>query len=224
MTDTAVAACTCRGYSTGTSTAMTAEACTLSGGNTVATITSTTKRIIDPETAISLYDNGVLQAASTYTLNHLYGFATKASGSWTGPVTITAAYLPVLELDETVSAKLAFNRTVLSKDVFSAAGYKRRMLGLGSVTADLAFIARPRKDYDPGAGSLILEDVLNSATLKVFKFTWPGSSLTFSMFCLMPTMEFPEQVDGRVESRGQFLSTGSSDPTMPRAYSWSDGT
>lgn len=77
----------------GTSTAMTDEACSLVSGKTYQ-VTSSSKRILDRNTAIVIKDNAVSVANNNIeSIDYLFGRVTFASGySVTGPVTITNAY------------------------------------------------------------------------------------------------------------------------------------
>lgn len=214
----AVAACTCRLYSTGASTVMTTEAC--GGSGSVYQITNTAKRVIDPEAAVSVYANGVLQAATTYTLDHLYGIIT-FTGTPTAPITVTAAYLPLLELDATVKASLALDRDEIDTTVFKAGEYRTRILGIKSAELSLTVLAAPNNDYDPGAGTLKLETAFSTPQLKLFELTWPSTSITFRMFGYTNNNDNPNDVEGRREGNFTVLSTQSTSNTT-KAFAWSD--
>lgn len=185
-------------YSVGASTVMTAEACTLSGGNAIATITSTVKRIIDPDVTFQVYDNAVLQAATTYTVDLLLGIVTKNTGSFTGPVTVTGAYLPRLELDRCTDFSVSLSRDAIPADVFSADSHRRRIMGLISASASVGVIAVPHRDYDTGGGELILEDLAESGAMTVFEVTWPSGHI-LRMFCRVSSFERTAEVAGRIE-------------------------
>jgi hypothetical protein len=91
----AISAAGCTIAQTGTAVTLSGEAMTLSGGDTIAQITDTTKRVLDPsEAGLVLYDNGSPVSATAYTVNWLFGKVTKNSGAFTGPMTISGAYLP----------------------------------------------------------------------------------------------------------------------------------
>lgn len=79
----------------GTSTAMTAEACALVSGKTYQ-ITNTAKRVIDYEAALTVLDNAVDHTADVVSIDYLTGQVTFSSGyTVTGPVTVTGNYLPL---------------------------------------------------------------------------------------------------------------------------------
>lgn len=213
------AAATCRVYATGTSTSMTTEACTLSGGNTVAQITNTAKRILDPTATINLYDNGVLQSASSYTLNHAFGKATKISGSWTGPVTITANYLPRLELDETYSAELDLAREALVDTVFKSAAYQTCILGLFSAAITLKMRQQPNKDFDPGAGSLKMETWLTSEQFKVVEVEYSDGTI-FRAYARANNVKHSDEVAGLHDVQVGYVASGESG--LVKAFAFSD--
>lgn len=216
----AVSGATARVYTTGTSTPVTGEPCTLSGGDTIATVANPAKCIADPDATVTLYDNGVAQATNTYTFNHLFCVASKVLGTWTGPVTLDFSYLPRLELDETASADLTLSRDPIDATVMSANVSRTRIMGLMSASLSLMILAAPNKDYDSGGGVTKLESVLNAATLKVLEVVWPGSSAVFRMFARAASNSNPTSVEGRREGTFEFVSTGNSNTL--KSFAWSD--
>lgn len=83
----------------GTPTAMTSEA-TTNTATDIYQITSTTKRVIDPDTAVVVNDNGSpVSAANIEYIDYLNGIV-KFISSYTAtePVTITGKYLPLTQL------------------------------------------------------------------------------------------------------------------------------
>lgn len=82
----------------GTSTAMTTEACALVSGKTYQ-ITDTTKRVIDYAAALTVFDNGVDHTADVVSIDYLTGLVTfDAAYTVTGAVTVTGYYLPLATL------------------------------------------------------------------------------------------------------------------------------
>lgn len=82
----------------GTSTAMTNEACTLVSGKTYQ-ITATTKRIIDPLVAVVVKDGAVDHTADVLSIDYLAGTVTfKTAYTVTGAVTVTGNYLPTSQI------------------------------------------------------------------------------------------------------------------------------
>ncbi len=79
----------------GTSTLMTAEAMSLVSGKTYQ-ITAATKRLFDRTASLIVYDNAVDHTADVESIDYLFGRVTFASAyTPTGPITITANYLPL---------------------------------------------------------------------------------------------------------------------------------
>ena len=80
-------------YATGTSTAMTDEACT-EVSTTVFQITNTAKRIFDHDVAVVVKANTVIQSGN-YTYDSLFGIVIFTDGSHTGEtIVVTGNYLP----------------------------------------------------------------------------------------------------------------------------------
>lgn len=154
----------------GDSTAMVAEATTLSGGNTIAQITNTARRILNPAVAVTLKDNGVTQAANTYTLNFLYGKASKTAGSFTGPVTIDASYLAMHSVAEGTSLSINCSREQLETSVFGTTD-KSYLMGLKSAEGSIESLALLSTDLDPGAGEIIIEDLFDDDVAKLLEVT-----------------------------------------------------
>lgn len=215
-------AASCRAYATGTPTSMTTEACTLSGGNTVAQVTNTAKRILDPAEAVLLYDNGVLQAASTYTLNHCWGKATKASGSWTGPVTMSGKYLPQLELDETFRADIAVTRDVLESTVFKNGKHKTKELGLMTAILALDMRSMAGKDFDTGGGTMKLETWLTDEEVRVLEVTFPDTTLAFRMMGLLGSLKASAAVGALHQVTATYDATAPAGTSIPKPFAWSD--
>lgn len=147
--------------------AMTTEACTLVSA-AVAQVTSTSRQILDPATAITVYDNGVPQTSTDYVVDYLFGKVTKNSGSWTGPVTITGAYVPLLTGAEAVSVRINSVRAELDKTVMGDT-VKSYILGLRSADGEMELLSLPSADLDTGGGTTILASIFDAATPKLLE-------------------------------------------------------
>ena len=84
----------------GAAVAFTTEACTDTGDGKTYQITNAAKRVWDPTASISVFYNGVLKPATSYTLNRLAGTITFASAPGAAPVTVTGSYLPMTTIAE----------------------------------------------------------------------------------------------------------------------------
>lgn len=153
----------------GTSTAMTNEACT-SISSTVYRITSTSRRVLDPTVAVTVNDNGSPVAAANVTIDYLFGKVTRTGGTFTGPVTVTANYLPLLDVAEGVAWSVAMSRTELDKTVMGNTD-KAFLLGLGTAEGTIELLDLPTSDLDAGAGSVKLEDIFSNDTPKLLELT-----------------------------------------------------
>lgn len=79
----------------GTPTTITAQAMSLVSGKTYV-VTDTTKQLIDLDTAVIVLDNAVDHTADVESIDFLFGKVTfKSAYTVTGPVTITAKYIPL---------------------------------------------------------------------------------------------------------------------------------
>jgi hypothetical protein len=92
----------------GTSTATTAEACSLVSGKTYK-VTSTTKRVLDPTVARVWKDNlVVVSAANILSENLLFGTVTFVPAyTVTGPITVDANYIPMQAVAFVTKAELS---------------------------------------------------------------------------------------------------------------------
>lgn len=153
----------------GTSTAMTSEACT-SLSSAVYQITSTSRRVLDPTVAVTVNDNGSPVAAANVTIDYLFGVVTRTGGSFTGPVTVTANYLPLLDVAEGVAWSVNMSRTELDKTKMGDTD-KQFLLGLKTAEGTLELLDLPTTDLDAGAGSVKLEDILANDTAKLLEVT-----------------------------------------------------
>jgi len=179
----ASAACTCQLFITGTSTSFTNEATTLSGGDTVAQIDATAKRIWDPDTAISVTDNGGAVADADFTVNYLFGKITKVSGAFTGPVVITAGnYLPRVAVLEARSFEISLARELLDVTVMgSGVASKLRIGALKDASGSVSGLASVNGVFTTGSAVLPFAD-LGAGTKRVIEVTFP-SAVIFRSFC-----------------------------------------
>lgn len=90
----------------GAAVAFTTEACTDTGDGKTYQITNAAKRVWDPTAAITVFYNGILKPANTYTLNRLAGTITFASAPGALAVTVTGSYLPMTVVGEGKSFSL----------------------------------------------------------------------------------------------------------------------
>jgi predicted secreted protein len=137
---------------TGTPTTMTAEATTFVSGKTYQ-ITDTTKRAIDPDTAVSVYGNAILIAASNIeSIDYLWGKVTfKSAYTPTTPITITGKYLPLSAVARATGFTLTQQTDPVDDTDFATAqangGYRAYLAGLKTVSLALNGIMATTNDW-----------------------------------------------------------------------------
>jgi hypothetical protein len=107
---TVVAARDCAVYAGGAPVTMTGEACSdVSGGaRTSYQVTASTKQVLDPETAITVYDNASPVTSTDYAVDYATAtvtFSVARTGGHT--ITLDAKYIPLLQLAYSRSARVA---------------------------------------------------------------------------------------------------------------------
>lgn len=125
---------------TGTPTASTGNAMTLSGPSTaqVATINSTTRDIWDRTLTPSFFANGSSVPSSAITsINYLFGKVTFNS-TQAAPVTVDVTYLPRSNVGGANSYTLTQSADMLDDTDFSSTGFRSRFPGLFDVSVSVA--------------------------------------------------------------------------------------
>lgn len=126
---------------TGTPTTMTAEACSLVSGKTYK-ITSATKSIIDPATALVVLDNAVDHTADVLSVDYVMGRVTfKSAYTVTAPVTVTGKYLPTTAIASAQSFTLTMTAEATDTTDFATAqangGQRTFVQGLQTVSMEV---------------------------------------------------------------------------------------
>lgn len=97
----------------GTPVSMTDEATTDLGAHTAYQITATTKRAIDPLTAVTVKVNGSTAGATTYAVDYAHGIITFAvAQNPAHPVVVSGKYVPVYEFAEIRALKVVGPRPI----------------------------------------------------------------------------------------------------------------
>jgi hypothetical protein len=196
----ASAAFTCVVKQSGTAVALTTEAMTLSGGSTIAQITNTAKRVLDPDTALSVIDNGVALADTAVTIDYLFGTVTKtAGGTFTGPVTLTGAYLPMFAEAEVRSFEINASADMLDVTVMaSTTAEHARMSGLKEASGTVGGLDPMTTDLDSGGTTIVPLTDHQAGTRRVLEVTFP-SGMIFRAFAKFEAIKVSAAVDGLVE-------------------------
>lgn len=158
-------------YTTGTSTAMTDEACTENSG-TEFQITSSAKRILDTSVAVVVKVDTVVQS-SGYTVDYNFGVITFDSSQTGSTVTVTANYLPRHQIGKVYDASIEDSTdfedtTCFGDDVQDITMTIRR--------ASFSFSTYDVLDDVYDGGTDTLADVFDDGELKVFESQPMGSS------------------------------------------------
>ena len=193
-----IAGYNCEIYITGTSTAMTGEACT-SETATVFQITDGAKEVFDPFTIFVVEDGGVPVATTGYTIDYLFGRITFAVAP-AGAVTVDGAYLPRLAVADASEFSFTLSREQLDMTTFSLTdAYRKRFMGLldaeGSMN-NLNLLAT----YGGETFLEILNDSSSGPGRPVVVDINMGGVKRFRAFALLTAETDSASVDSRIES------------------------
>lgn len=185
---------------TGAAVAMTGQATTSLAANEYQ-ITDTTKRILDPDTALSVIDNAVPQADADVTINYLFGKVKKVSGNFTGPVTVDASYLPTFTEAEARSFDINCAREqVESTDFDVSTKHRTRQPGLRDCTGSIGSLDNLLTDIDSGAGTVILHTDWAAGTRRVLEVTLGSTGNIFRAFVKFKDEKVTGAFEGIIES------------------------
>lgn len=173
----------------GTPTAFTGEACSVVSAGSVYQITDTTKRIVDPATAVVVKDNGVTKAASLYVFDYLFGKVTFVGYTASGPVTVDGAFIPVLSVVDARSYSINRSRALLDSTSFDFAAAnqaaRRYTAGLLGADGEIEVLDITDPDLDPGAGSVLLDVLADAGTPKLIEMNLGGTGYYFRAWVLL---------------------------------------
>lgn len=221
----ASAACTCVVEQTGTAVSMTTEACTTLT-TTTAQITDTAKRVIDPDNAITVYDDGSPLADTDVTIDYLRGIVTYTGGTWAGAVTITAYYLPRFSVAEAKSFEINGSFNLLdSTQMAAATAYHSLTKGLGEVSGTIGQLDNLRTDLDSGGETIVPFTDFTAGTRRVLSITFPSGAY-FRAFVKFSDLKEGAGVDDLLNSTLSWKTTGTTgtDQTEGQAAVWSTDT
>ena len=217
----AIAGYSCQLKQTGTAVAMTGEATTDLGGD-VYQITDTTKRIIDPDTAITVYDGATPIADGSVTVDYLFGKFTLASTP-AGAVTVDASYLPSYALAEVRSFEInATAELADSTPMASTTTVHARTMTLRDVSGTVTGLDPLTTDLDSGGTTIVPMTDLESGTRRVLEVTFPGGQI-FRAFVRFESADVGAAFDGLVEGTLNWVCTGATgtDQTEGNGYGFS---
>ena len=185
---------------TGAAVSMTGEATTSLAANEYQ-ITDTAKRILDPDTALSVIDNGTPQADADVTINYLFGKVKKVSGNFTGPVTVDASYLPTFTEAEARSFEINCAREQIeSTDFDVSTSHRTRQPGLRDVSGSVGSLDALQTDIDTGGGAVVLHTDWDAGTRRVLEILLGSSGAIFRAFVRFKEEKVGGAFDGLIES------------------------
>lgn len=195
---------------TGTSTALTAEAVTLSGSDPTkrATITNAAKRVLDPTVEVVVKDGVATVPAANYTVNHLMGYVTFVDYTVLGTITIdSGSYLPTYAIAQGRTTRYSAKKAELDISVFSATVVAEKiMMGLNSYDGDFELIDTPYVDYNTDVGGVqsLWADFI-AGTMKVLETTIGTETARF--FVHFPGLSDDASVKDLYKRKVQWKST-----------------
>lgn len=135
----------------GTSVAMADEATTNTSGKTYQ-VTNASKRILNPAVALVVLDNAVDRTAEVESVDFLFGLVTfKSTYTVTGPVTLTGAYLPTLDVASVRGVNLSVSANLQEASVMGVQAVQR-LRTLLDVSGSVERLELSLADLDAGAG------------------------------------------------------------------------
>lgn len=200
-------------YLTGSSTGMTAEAMSGTGAGPWQ-VTDAAKRALDPATALTFYDNGVaISSGDISAIDYLFGTVT-FTGSKTGPITVTGAYLPLRAFADCYSADLSFAADSLDTSVFGSQ-WKTTQQGLKQLTGTITTRGLPGTDLDPGAGTLSIESLFTGGTSTLLSIDMGGIGSAWRSFITLfgyaPSASVDALLDTPVDFESQAITAANGD-------------
>lgn len=218
----ASAAFTCEVEQTGTAVAMTGEACTTLTVTT-AQVTDAAKRVLDPDTAISVIDDAVPLADTDVTIDYLRGIVTKTSGNWNGAVTITAAYLPRYQVAEAKAFEINFSSNLVdSTTMDSTTAYHAYTKALGEVSGTISQFDDLKTDLDSGGTTIVPFTDFTAGTRRVLSIVFPSGAY-FRAFVRFESTKHGQGVDDLMNATLAWKATSATgtDQTEGQAAVWS---
>jgi hypothetical protein len=190
---------------TGTATALSSEACALVSGK-IYQVTDAAKRVLDPDTAIVVKDDGVEVAAGSYTVNYMFGKITFAAAyTPTTPITIfSGKYLPRLEIGVAKEYSIDDETELPDTTVFSSSPVEQCIPTTRDVTGTLRRLDAGQIDYDTGGGSVRLMDLLITPTRKVLSIALGSSGTIFRALVGFSADDISMGVKGVIEGTAKW--------------------
>lgn len=189
----------------GTPVPMTSEPCTALVPGVTYQVTNPTRRILDPDQAVTVYDDATPIASTLWSLNYITGTVTFSGYTPTGTVRISAYYLPVASILEVKSFNVSVKPTLLESTSFDSAGVVSKKAGLVTCSGSFAFLSMATADLDTGTGGdQSLASFLANGTPKLLELKLGSSTSYFRAWALLSGVETKSDVAGLVEGTANF--------------------
>lgn len=182
---------------TGTSTAFTDEACANTTGDSYQ-ITDATKRILDPDVAVVVYDDGTpVDAADILSYDPLFGIVT-FQGAYTviGDITMDGSYLPTYTLVGAYEYTFMRAADLLDVTAFEDSDSRVRIAGLDDYSASIT--VHDDSQYDLDGGGITLSTIFADQTPVVLEIA--AASKTFRAWTIIESLSNDPAVDGVVDT------------------------
>jgi hypothetical protein len=161
----------------GTAVAFTNEATTKLTANTVYQITDTTKRIVDPNAAVTVEVDAdgagggsyAAAAAADFVMGYNFGKVTFAADQGSSAlVRVSGSYLPMLTVAEGRGCSIKQSRTELDKTILGDT-VRSFLLGLKHAEGSIDSLSFLSVDLDAGAGTVIIDTLWADGTPKLLE-------------------------------------------------------
>lgn len=192
----------------GAAVAVTNEACSSISGanpNKLYQVTSSSRRIWDPDVAIVVKDGGVTVSSTLYTFDYLFGFIQFAGHTQTGAITVDGSYLPTAAIAEINSFEFQGSADLLDSTVFESGGARQKTTGLVDGSGSFNALSHPSRDYDATTGGTqSLHADLLSGTAKLLEASFGSGASILRAWVMIENLSVGASIDGLVESSWNF--------------------
>lgn len=213
-------------FITGTSTGLTGapgEPMTdlgIGGAKVTWQITNTAKRIVDPATAIVIFDDTTgAPWAGTFAIDYLFGIVTLNVAA-ASSIKIQGNYLPRSEITAAYEYDLSLSKNLADVTTFSGGtdDHISRLATLSDVSGSLSCYDNTSTSY----GGMTLKQVFDTTTPKILEVNMSASVLR--SFVLMESTELSASVDGVQTLSSSFSATSVNATTTGQEVDFTFGT
>jgi len=196
----------------GTPTTLTQEPTTKLTANTVYQITDATKRILDPDTALTVEVDPDGAGASpyatanpsTYTVDYMFGIITFTSDQGSSAlVRVSGKYIPTLSILSGTEFEVDDMADLTEVTVFGDTS-RRRMATLQDANGSFQTLELLTTDLDPGAGTTKLRTAMRAGTKVLLEYRPGGSTQYWRAWVYLSDGNEKAPLDARIEGTIKF--------------------